>query len=142
MNGIEAVSLALDGLGFKHRHEATADSIEYFEIVIDEGEEIAVSGLLYDNEDGSFFRLLAYIDELSEDKPLEQLSVLMALNGEVPYGAYCMDPLEQVIYFTINMPVDEALPKVLAFLIDFLLVSQDVYDQEYPSEDDAEIPQG
>jgi len=142
MEPIKRVTSALEEIGLKHRHEETEEKIEFFEIIIDESEDVAVTGLLYTNDDGSFFRLLAYIDELSPDAPLEQLSLLMALNGEVPYGAYCMDPMEQVVYFTINIPVDEAMPKVLGYLVDFLIVAQDVYDQEFPAGGEEELPQG
>ena len=143
MKPMERVTGALESLGLKHRTEKAEDGIDIFDIIIDEGDDIAVTGLLYQNDDGDFFRLLAYIDELSTEKPMEQLSILMALNGEVPYGAYCMDPMEQVIYFTINIPVDEAMPKVLGYLVDFLMVAQDVYDQEFPDlGGEEELPQG
>jgi hypothetical protein len=133
---------ALKQLGFKFEQETMEDGAERFLIVVDESEELEVTGVAYLSDDGTYFRLLAYVDELSEDGAIAQLTTLMALNGELPTGAFCMDPEEHVIYVTVNLPAAEITADMLGFMIDFLFFAQDVYyEEQYPEHGDG-LPEG
>lgn len=132
------ISDALKELGFKFQQETLEDSAERFLIMVDESEELEVTGILYQSDDGTYFRLLAYVDELSEDNALNQLTTLMALNGEIPTGAFCMDPEEHVIYITVNLPAAECTSELLGYMIDFLFFGQDLYyEEQYPEHSDG-----
>jgi hypothetical protein len=140
MEETTAISAALTELGFKFAHVPIEDGVERFDITIDEAEELEVGAILYQTDEGTFLRLMAYVDELSEDDPLAQLTLLMALNGNVPTGAFCMDPAEKVIYATVNIPAEEISSNLLGYMIDLMMIIQEIYFQEYyEDEPDEEI---
>ncbi len=56
---------------------------------------------------GRFCASIAYVDEVDEDNTLEQLKLVLVLNGDLPTGAFCLDPEEGVIDVTVNLPVGE-----------------------------------
>ena len=143
MESTERIKTAIGDLGFNFEISESAEpGTEVYEIRVDDTEEISVTGLLYATEEGEFFRLMAYIDEISKDKPLEQLSLLMALNLDIPTGAYCLDPEEDVILATVNIPMGELSAELLGWVIEFLIVAQEVYFQEFYSLDDEGIAEG
>jgi hypothetical protein len=138
MQVTETIGDALKQLGFKYEHETIEDGAERFLIMVDESEELEVTGIAYTSDDGTYFRLLAYVDELSEDGAMAQLTTLMALNGELPTGAFCMDPEEHVIYVTVNLPAAEITAEMLGYMIDFLFFAQDAYyEEQYPEHGDG-----
>ena len=92
MQAGEKVNSALKKLGYAAEHKQVADNITAYEITVDAGEEIYFTGMLVQDEEGADFRLLAFVDKLDEDSPLDQLKAVMGLNGELPAGAFCMDP--------------------------------------------------
>jgi hypothetical protein len=129
------IDALLNELGFAFEHEQLEEDLIHYEITVDAGEQLTVTAFLYNTPDGVYFRLQAYVDELSEDGPLEQLSKVLALNGDLPTGAFCLDQEENLIYVTVNMPALEITPDMLSWVIEFLFVAQEVYYQEfYPVE--------
>lgn len=138
MKDTQAVMDMLSQLELKYDHGTVDESMEFFEITLDESEGLNVTGLLYEAEEGAAFRLLAYMDDLEEDDALEQLSLLMALNGEIPVGAFCMDPEQQVIYSTVNLPIADLEPELLSWLLEYIFAVQNLYYQEYGMRDDGE----
>lgn len=125
---IEAV---LEELGLKFEAAGVEDGVHRYHITIDDSENIGVEGLLYDAEDGMFFRLLAYVDEVQADREIEQLSTLLALNMDIPTGAYCLDDEEDVLLVTVNIPVNDLNPGIISWVLEFLLVAQQVYFDEF-----------
>ncbi|MCH7472762.1 YbjN domain-containing protein [bacterium] len=142
MEEIAKVNAVLDELGFPYSHEHVEENVEGYTITLDAGEDLELDGLLYETEDGAFFRLLAYVDEVSEERRLEQLTLLLALNGEMPTGAYCLDPEEMVVYTTVNVPVGELNSDLISWVFEFLFVSQEVYLREFYGDDAPEEAQG
>ena len=53
MKDTESVAKILNELELKFEHGTVDESMEFFEIVIDEGEGLSVSGLLYEAEEGA-----------------------------------------------------------------------------------------
>jgi hypothetical protein len=142
MEASKTVKKTIKDLGFNY--EATPGQepgTEVYDILVDEAENIEVNGLLYETEDGAFFRLMSYVDEINKDKPLEQLSLLMALNLDIPTGAYCLDPEDDVILATVNIPLAELTAELLGWVIEFLIVAQEVYFQEFYPVDPEKMPQ-
>ena len=135
MNEATRIDALLSELGFTYEHEQLEDDLIHYEITVDAGEQLTVTGFLYASPDGEYFRLQAYVDELSGEDPLRQLSQVLALNGDLPTGAFCLDPEESFIYVTVNMPAAGISPEMLGWVIEFLFVAQEVYYQEfYPVE--------
>jgi hypothetical protein len=135
---------ALDALKLKYQRETMEDGFERFDITIDDAEHLEATGILYqpDGEDAAF-RLLGYVDEIAADKEVEQLRALLALNGDLPTGAFCLDPDEGVIFMTVNIPVDALNPEMLEWALEFLFVAQEMYFDEFYGEDvPDEIAQG
>jgi hypothetical protein len=131
MPTMETIAEALKTLGYKYAQQALEDGTEQYTITVDESEQLEVTGFLYHTDDGSYFRLMGYVDELSEDGTVPQLSLLLALNGDIPTGAFCMDPEEHVIYVTVNLPAAELTADLLGYMIDFLFWAQDLYYEEF-----------
>ena len=125
------IDAVLGDLGFVFEHEQLEDDLIHYEITVDAGEQLTVSAFLYSSPDGVYFRLQAYVDEVSGDDPLKQLAQVLALNGDLPTGAFCLDPEENYIYVTVNMPAREITPDMLSWVIEFLFVAQEVYYQEF-----------
>jgi hypothetical protein len=138
MKDTQAIKDILAELEVKYEHGDVEDDMEFFEIVIDEDEDLVATGLLYEGDEGAAFRLLAPMDRLSEDHPVSQLSLLMALNGELPVGAFCMDPEQQTIYSTVSVSVADLTVKHLGWLLDYIFAVQDFYYQEYGASDTGE----
>jgi hypothetical protein len=138
MKDTKTITKLINDLELQFEHGTVDENMEFFEITIDESEGLNVSGLLYEAEEGAAFRLLAYMDELDEDHALDQLSLLMALNGELPIGAFCMDPEEQIIYSTVNLPVSDLTAELLSWLLEYVFAVQDFYYQEYATVDEGE----
>lgn len=134
----------LDGLikelGFTFERKAGDEGIENYTIVIDEAENLAVSGVLYKTDEGEYIRLTAYVDEVNEERPVDQLSLLLSLNLDIPTGAYCLDAEENVVLVTVNIPASETTADLLGWVIEFMIVAQEVYYQEFYTSE--EMPQG
>ncbi len=129
------IDALLNELGFAYEHEQLEEDLIHYEITVDAGEQLTVTAFLYNSPDGVYFRLQAYVDELSGEDPLRQLTQVLALNGDLPTGAFCLDPDENFIYITVNMPAADITPELLGWVIEFLFVAQEVYYQEfYPVE--------
>jgi hypothetical protein len=137
-----AIKTLLDELKLPYTSEQVESDLVSYTIRVDEAENIEVTALVYDTEEGTYLRLMSYVDELDPAAALEQLKVLMTLNGELPVGAYCMDPDEEVIYATVNSPVAELDAEYLSWLIEFLLVAQEIYDQELSGEGPEVVAEG
>jgi len=138
MEAAEKVEAAFKELGFTAESKQVADQIMAYEIAVDPDEDIYLTGMLVTEEEESDFRLLAFVDELDQEKALDQLKAVMGLNGELPAGAYCMDPFEDIIYATVNIRFAEFSAAKLASAVELLLFAQNVYDQEfYPTKEDA-----
>ena len=143
MEAGKTVKKTISELGFKHEmNPGQEPGTEIYEIRIDEAENISVTGLLYETEEGAFFRLMSYVDEINKEKPMEQLTLLMALNLDIPTGAYCLDPEDDVILATVNIPMAELTAELLGWVIEFLIVAQEVYFQEFYPADPEKMPQG
>ena len=122
------------------------DGLALYNIVIDAENDLELTAVMYGSEpdeegvaeDEEFYvRLLAYVDELSVDTPLDQLSLLMKLNCELPNGAYCMNPVDNVIYATMNIPVSDLSVESLDWAMDFLLDCQSIFFYEYYGDEDG-----
>jgi hypothetical protein len=114
------------------------DGLVLYNIVIDADDDLELTAVMYgDAEEGIFVRLLAYVDELSPDDPLEQLSTLMKLNCELPAGTYCMNPVDNVIYATMNIPLDELDAESLDWGMDFLLDCQSIFFSEFYGDEEG-----
>jgi hypothetical protein len=122
--------------------EQVESDLTQYVIKVDESEGIEAIALVYKNDDGEFVRLLGYVDELDSESPTEQLRMLLALNGDLPTGAYCLDPEEDVIYATVNVPLEELGAEQLSWLVEFLLVAQEIYDEEMGPEGPDVVAQG
>lgn len=138
MKDTQTIMDMLKKLELKFDHGSVDESMEFFEISLDESEGLNATGLLYEAEEGAAFRLLAYMDDLDEESAMEQLSLLMALNGEIPVGAFCMDPEQQVIYSTVNLPVSDLEPDLLSWLLEYVFAVQNLYFQEYSLETEGD----
>lgn len=144
MADIAPVTAALDALKLKYKHETLEDGFTSFVITLDDSEELEVNGILYDSEEGASFRLLGYVDELSTEQELVQLKTLLALNGDLPTGAFCLDPEEGVIYVTANLPIEAVTAETIDWMLEFLLIAQELYFQEFYGDtpDGEDIAQG
>jgi hypothetical protein len=142
MDGTAAVDSVLAKLELKFEHEPVGEDVVHYSITIDEDEDEVVDALLYHTEEGPFLRLYAYVDEVDEDNTLEQLKLVLVLNGDLPTGAFCLDPEEGVIDVTVNLPVSEMTPDLLSWMIEFCFIAREMYVGEaYPAPED-EIAQG
>jgi len=110
--------------------EQVEEDLLRYAVKIDEAEGLEALALLYSTEDGEYVRLLGYVDELDPDNATEQLKLLLTLNGDLPTGSYCLDPEEEIIYATVNVPAAELNAEQLSWLVEFLLVAQEIYDEE------------
>lgn len=131
MKDTQAIKDILAELEVSYEHGNVDDDMEFFEMILDEDEDMIVTGLLYEGEDGASFRMLAPMDQLSEDQLVNQLSLLMALNGELPVGAFCMDPEQRTVYSTVNVPAADLTADYLGWLLDYVFAVQDFYYQEF-----------
>lgn len=127
----------LGELKLPFEREQVEDDLARFEIKIDESEGLEAIALLYSTEDGEMVRLLSYVDELDSDSPVDQLRLLMTLNGDLPTGSFCLDPEEDIIYATVNVPLEQLNAEQLSWLVEFLLVAQEIYDEELNPEGGA-----
>ena len=132
----------LSQLEFKYTYRKLNEDIEEFEIVVDAEDDLRLSGLLYHADEECFFRLYGYVDELDKDNALEQLSKLMALNLDMPAGAYCLDAEEEVVLVTLNMAFGTLTPESLSWGIEFCVASQDIFYDEYYPEEPEDIAKG
>jgi hypothetical protein len=129
----------LGELKLPFEREQVEDDLTRFEIRIDEAEGLEAIALLYSTEDGEMVRLLSYVDELDPDKPNDQLRLLMTLNGDLPTGSFCLDPEEDIIYATVNVPLEQLDAEQLSWLVEFLLVAQEIYDEELNGESGGDV---
>ena len=111
------------------REEVEAD-LTRFEVKLDEAEGLEAIALVYGTEDGEMVRLLSYVGELDPDAPLDQLRLLLTLNGDLPTGSFCLDPEEDIVYATVNVPLAQLDAEQLSWMVEFLLVAQEIYDEE------------
>jgi hypothetical protein len=132
----------LSELKLPFEKEQVEDDLARFEIRLDEAEGLEAIALLYSTEDGEMVRLLSYVDELDSEKPNEQLRLLLTLNGDLPTGSFCLDPEEDIIYATVNVPLDQLNSEQLSWLVEFLLVAQEIYDEELNGESGDVVAQG
>ncbi|MEZ5338552.1 MAG: type III secretion system chaperone [bacterium] len=103
-----------------------------YNVVLDQENELELTAVLYGTEeDGYFLRLLAYVDELSVDEPLDQLTMLMKLNCELPAGTFCLNPVDSVVYATLNLQLEDLEPEDLDSAMNHVLDCQDYFFQEY-----------
>ena len=117
------------------------DGLALYNIVIDAENDLELTAVMYgsepdeegvDHEDEEFYvRLLAYVDELSVDTPLDQLSLLMKLNCELPAGTFCLNPVDSVVYATLNLQLEDLEPEDLDSAMNHVLDCQDYFFQEY-----------
>jgi hypothetical protein len=122
--------------------EQVEDDLVRYEIKIDEAEGLEAIALLYSTEDGEMVRLLSYVDELDSESPVDQLRLLLTLNGDLPTGSFCLDPEEDIIYATVNVPLEQLGGEQLSWLVEFLLVAQEIYDEELNPEGGDVVAQG
>ena len=141
MPDIKPVTDALTALELKYVHESVEEGVERFAITIDETEHVEATGLLYDSPEGAVFRLMGYVDEVQPDDELEQLRTLLTINVDLVTGAFCLDREENVIYATVSFPVNAVSKETIEWGLEFLLVAQDLYFQEFYEEDEEEIAQ-
>ena len=142
MDTTAAIDKLLGQLEMKFEHEEVGEDVVHYAITIDEDEEEIIDALLYQTEEGPFLRLYAYVDDVDEDHTLEQLKLVLVLNGDLPTGAFCLDAEEGVIDITVNIPVSELSPDLLGWMIEFCFVAREMYMTDaYPSDDD-DIAQG
>ena len=114
------------------------DGLVLYNIPIDPENDMEITVVLYgDGEEGYFARLLAYVDELSVEDPLDQLSTLMKLNCELPAGTYCMNPVDNVIYATMNVQLEGLEAESLDWAMDFLLDCQSIFFSEFYGDSDG-----
>ena len=142
MNETENIIAALNELGYTFNQLQVDEDAVRFDITVDPGEELGVVGLLYRINGEWGFRLMAHIDELDKEQPLAQLKNVMSLNGDIPLGAYCLDPEEDLLYVTVNVPFEDISADNLAFLVEALLAAQEFYYLEFYGDDDGEMPEG
>jgi hypothetical protein len=135
MEETKVVIDALNELGYSFKQVPVEDDAVRFDITVDQGEDLGVVALLYRVNGEAGLRLMAYVDEVSKDEPLEHLRDVLALNGDLPLGAYCLDPEEDLIYVTLNMPLEEMNADNLAFMVEALLAAQEFYFLEFYEED-------
>lgn len=136
------VESVLKELGLKYSAAGEEDGVLRYQITMDEADNIGVEGLLYDAEEGVFFRLLAYVDEVQEGRELEQMGLLLTLNMDIPTGAFCLDDEEGVLLVTVNIPVNDLNPGIVSWVLEFLLVAQQVYFDEFYGPDEGDFPEG
>jgi len=139
MEGTATVNAILKDLELTYDHEIVEEGVEHYDIVVDPEEDLRVSGVLYTTDDGPYFRVLCYVDELDKDHGEEQLTKLMVLNCDIPTGAFCLDPDEGVILVTVNMPLGDLNAEFLSWTIEFCLAAQDIYFEEYYPENGDEL---
>jgi hypothetical protein len=142
MDETATVNKILQKLELQFEHQQLDDDIAHYTITLDAEEDETVEALLYTTEEGSFFRLFAYVDEVDKEDALQQLKTVLMLNGDLPTGAFCLDPDEDVIDITVNLPLPGLTPEELSWMIEFCFVARQMYyDEVYPQEGD-EIAKG
>jgi hypothetical protein len=127
---IEQIEATLAQLKLRAERSRLEPDLVRFDIKVDESEDLEVAGMLYSTEDGTYFRLMGYVDEMDEAGAVDQLKLLLALNGDLPMGCFCMDPEEEIIYATVNLPLENVNEEMLSWCIEFIFAAQDLYDQE------------
>jgi hypothetical protein len=142
MPDLKPVTDALDALELKYGHEAVEDGVVRFDIVVDEAEHVEATGLLYDSPEGAVFRLMGYVDEVQPEDELDQLRTLLAINIDLVTGAYCLDREQNVVYATVSFPLDAVSKDTLDWGLEFLLMAQDLYFQEFYGEEEGDAAQG
>ncbi len=125
----------LSELGTSFQKEEQEEGVIRYDISPDTTDGEVLTGILYPTEAGHFLRLMVYIDELQQENALTMLKELMAMNGELPTGAYCMDPDEELVYATVNMAVEGLTAAPLAEAIEILFMAQDLFDETFFPED-------
>lgn len=135
---VKAVNAALDELGLRYSSELAEPELYHYGIKFDESEDLEIDAVLYLADGEPFLRLMAYADDLSETQSDSQMRLLLALNGELPAGAFCMDPESGTIYATCNLAVTDLAGEALSEAIELLLYCIEVYDGSfYPAESDG-----
>jgi len=125
------INAMLEELKLRFSLEQVEPDLIRYDIQLEDVEDLQVTGLLYQTDGGTGFRLMCYIDDLSEDQALAQLKLLMALNGELPMGAFCMDPEEGAVFMTLNARLEDLNAEGLGECFEYLLLGMDIYDQEF-----------
>lgn len=135
---VKAVNAALGELGLRFSTELVEPEVYHYTIKLDESEDLEIEGILYMAEAEAFLRLMVFADDLSETQADSQMRLLLALNGELPGGAFCMDPETGTVYATCNLSLDGLEAEKLSESIELLLFCLEVYDGAfYPAESDG-----
>lgn len=140
MEAAATLEALLGELGVSFRKEEQEEGVTRYDISPDESDGEIFTGILYPTDAGHFLRLMAYIDELAPDRQLEMLKELMALNGELPTGAFCMDPDEELIYATVNLQIGGLQKESLAEAFEILFMAQELFDETFFPEDGSGGP--
>lgn len=142
MDAIAKVKSVLQELALKFSENELEDGVHGFQITLDESEGIMVEGLVYEAEEGKFFRLLAYVDEVQAGREQEQMALLLTLNMDIPTGAYCLNEEDGILLVTVNIPVNDLNPGIVSWVMEFLLVAQQVYFDEFYGPEGGELAEG
>jgi len=137
MKDLEKLRAALDELEMKYEHKSLEEDVEHFEVVLDAEEELSCSVLAFGADGETMLRIFVPVDDLLEDDTVPQLSLLMALNGEISTGCFCMDPEELTVYATVALPLGGIDSAMLRMLIESLVFARELYlDEFYPLDGD------
>ncbi|MCC7478555.1 hypothetical protein IT575_08870 [bacterium] len=131
MDAALALEALLGELAVSFQKEEQEEGVIRYDLSPDSADGEMLTGILYPTEAGHYLRLMVYIDELQQDGALVMLKELMAMNGELPTGAYCMDPDEELIYATVNIPMEGLVAQPLAEAIEVLFMAQDLFDETF-----------
>ena len=141
MSDLEKLRAALTELAMEYEHKSLEEDVEHFEVVLDKAEDLSCSLLAFGIDDETMLRIFIPVDDLLEDDTIQQLSLLMALNGEISTGCFCMDPEELTIYATVALPMGGIDSTMLRMLIESLVFARELYlDEFYPL--DGDVPEG
>jgi hypothetical protein len=132
----------LQGMQLKFERQEVTEDIMAYALQVNPEEDEIVDALLYENEDGQYLRLVSYVDELDEDHALDQLTKLMTLNGEIPTGAYCLDPESGVVEITVNLDLGNVTAEALGDMLEFCFTARDFFYDEYYPEDADDVAKG
>jgi hypothetical protein len=131
MEPAAALEALLTELSVSFKKEEEEEGILRWEISPDDADGEVFTGILYPTDEGHYLRLMAYVGELPMEDSLPMLKELLAMNGELPAGAYCMDPDEEIVYATVNMPMKELKSAQLGEALELLFLAQDLFDQTF-----------
>jgi hypothetical protein len=141
MEAAAAFEALLQELSISFNKEDQEEGILRYEVYPEDADGEGFTGILYHTDEGHYLRLMAYVGELPLEDQLPMLKELLAMNGELPAGAYCMDPDEEIVYATVNMALTSLGSAQLAEAVELLFLAQDLFDQTFYPEGGAEKPE-